>query len=204
MANAGLIINPINAGARAGPLTPAVGDLVATPRGPRPASLEGFSEDINQDGFVDPVAQVAPIAPVAVAAPVVAAPAVRTVAYSSPIVSSNIISSPIISAPYAAAPVVKTVEVKAAEPVVVKAPEPVVLKAAAAPIISAPVAPLTYAAAPAVIAGPRLAQHALLAPGLTLNPYNALPQTTLIAAGIPAVAPVAAVAAEEAVVVAEE
>ena len=58
-------------------------------------------------------------------------------------------------------------------------------------------------AAPTVIAGPRLAQQALLAPGLTLNPYNALPETTLLAAGI---APIAAVAAEEpvAAVVAEE
>merc|ERR1712055_792197 len=55
------------------PLTPAVGDLVATNRGYRPLSLEGFSEDVNEDGFVDP------IAPAVAAAPVVAAPAVAAV-----------------------------------------------------------------------------------------------------------------------------
>ena len=61
-------------GAAAGPLTPLVGDAVATPRGYRPLSLEGFSEDVNQDGFVDPIA---PAAPVVYTAPVVhAAPAV--------------------------------------------------------------------------------------------------------------------------------
>merc|ERR1712141_780792 len=56
-------------GAAAGPLTPLVGDAVATPRGYRPLSLEGFSEDLNQDGFVDPIAPAAPV--VHYAAPVV-------------------------------------------------------------------------------------------------------------------------------------
>ena len=42
----------INSGAPAGPLTPAVGDLVATPKGYRSLALEGFSEDLNQDGLV--------------------------------------------------------------------------------------------------------------------------------------------------------
>merc|ERR1711953_1377421 len=54
----------------AGPLTAAFGDLVSTERGLRPISLEGFSEDVNQDGFVDPIAQAVPVA-----APIVAAPA---------------------------------------------------------------------------------------------------------------------------------
>merc|ERR1711881_769742 len=67
---------PLNAyltsGAAAGPVHPGFGDLVATKRGLRPISLEGFSEDDNQDGFVDP-------APVAYHAPVVhAAPVVKT------------------------------------------------------------------------------------------------------------------------------
>merc|ERR1739844_817408 len=56
-------------GAAAGPLTPLVGDAVATPRRYRPLSLEGFSEDVNQDGFVDPIAPAAPV--VHYAAPVV-------------------------------------------------------------------------------------------------------------------------------------
>merc|ERR1739838_653223 len=69
---------PLNAvltsGLPAGPVHPQVGNLVATRRGPRPIDLEGFSEDVNQDGFVDPIA---PAAPVVYTAPVVhAAPAV--------------------------------------------------------------------------------------------------------------------------------
>merc|ERR1712165_554151 len=69
----------LQSGLPAGPLTPAWGDLVATPRGARPLHLEGFSEDVNQDGFVDPIGQA--VAPVAVAAPAVYhhAPAVYTV-----------------------------------------------------------------------------------------------------------------------------
>merc|ERR1712029_761991 len=59
----------INQGAASGPLTPAIGDLVATPKGYKSLALEGFSEDLNQDGFVDPIGQ-------AVAVHAVAAPAV--------------------------------------------------------------------------------------------------------------------------------
>ena len=44
----------VNSGVPAGPLTPAVGDLVATPKGYRSFALEGFSEDLDQDGFVRP------------------------------------------------------------------------------------------------------------------------------------------------------
>ena len=44
----------VNSGVPAGPLTPAVGDLVATPKGYRSFALEGFSEDLDQDGFVPP------------------------------------------------------------------------------------------------------------------------------------------------------
>merc|ERR1712176_884818 len=62
----------INTGAASGPLTPAVGDLVATPNGYRSLALEGFSEDLNQDGFVDPIGQAVPVVHT-VAAPAVAA-----------------------------------------------------------------------------------------------------------------------------------
>ena len=45
-------LDPIDGGI--GPLTPVFGDgLVATRRGLRPIALEGFSEDVDQDGFVD-------------------------------------------------------------------------------------------------------------------------------------------------------
>merc|ERR1712045_295554 len=62
---------PLNAfltsGAAAGPVHAAYGAAVATKRGFRNIALEGFSEDDNQDGFVDPIGQV--VAPVAYAAP---------------------------------------------------------------------------------------------------------------------------------------
>ena len=86
-----------------GPLTPAVGDLVATPRGYKSLALEGFSEDLNEDGFVDPIAQAAVpvatydgrIAPIAVQNVVgagtytintgeVSAPAVHTYTHAAP------------------------------------------------------------------------------------------------------------------------
>merc|ERR1719293_425446 len=115
----------INSGSASGPLTPLVGDLVATNRGYASLSLEGFSEDVNQDGFVDPIAHVAPV--VAAAAPVVAAaPAVTYV--------HNLVAPTFTpSLPVAA---VKKVEVVAPEVKVEKVEVP-------APVV-------TYAAAPAV------------------------------------------------------
>merc|ERR1712088_1055988 len=119
----------LQSGLPAGPLTPAWGNGVLTPRGVRPLNLEGFSEDVNQDGFVDPIG--AAVAPVAVAAPAVyaaAAPAVHYAGY--------------------ALPAVKPVEVKVekVEPVEVKAP---VVTYAAAPalahtVVHRPVATHTY------------------------------------------------------------
>merc|ERR1739838_981559 len=103
-AQALLLAKPyLTSGAASGPLTPLVGDLVATNRGYASLSLEGFSEDVNEDGFVDPIAHAVPVvavaapiayhhaiaAPVAVAAPAVAAvkaavvPA-ATYAYAAP------------------------------------------------------------------------------------------------------------------------
>merc|ERR1739845_84718 len=103
----------LQSGLPAGPLTPAWGDLVATPRGARPLHLEGFSEDVNQDGFVDPIGQAA----VAVAAPAVYAHhALPALTY--------------------ALPTVKAVEVKSPEPVEVKAP---VVTYAGLPYAHAPV-----------------------------------------------------------------
>merc|ERR1712079_851157 len=91
----------LQSGLPAGPLTPAWGDLVATPRGARPLHLEGFSEDVNQDGFVDPIGQAA----VAVAAPAVyhAAPAVYTVPHAV-VKPVEIKAAPVVT--YAAAPAV--------------------------------------------------------------------------------------------------
>merc|ERR1711963_190674 len=150
------LLNTVNEGPQSGPLTPLVGNLVQTPKGLRPIDLEGFSEDLDQDGLVDPVVPAAP-APVAVPAPVVrtvaapvAAPIVQqTVAapIAAPVlrtVATAPVAAPVFNAPVAApifnAPVVRTV---AAAPV----PAPIVRTVAAAP---APIV-RTVAAAPAPI-----------------------------------------------------
>merc|ERR1719445_2994037 len=83
----------VNDGPVAGPLTPAFGDAVQTPRGLASIALEGFSEDVNQDGFVDPIAPAVPVvaAPVAQAAPVAVAataPVVKTVEAPAPVVQA--------------------------------------------------------------------------------------------------------------------
>merc|ERR1712026_513199 len=112
----------INSGSASGPLTPLVGDLVATNRGYASLSLEGFSEDVDQDGFVDPIAH---------AVPVVAAPAVvpaATYAVAAPAAVH------VAAAPAAA---VKTVEVKAAPVATVAAPAVYHHAAVAAPAVVA-------------------------------------------------------------------
>ena len=80
----------INSGSASGPVHAAFGDLVSTKNGLRSLALEGFSEDVNQDGFVDPVGQAVVAAPVVTyaAAPLVhhvAAPVVHHAA--APVVS---------------------------------------------------------------------------------------------------------------------
>merc|ERR1712061_746520 len=97
----------VNSGLPAGPLTPAFGDAVQTPKGLRSLALEGFSEDLSQAVVAAPVAYTVPhlvAAPNVGVAPVAAVrTAVAPVAYNIPNV-------------YATAPVA----VKAAEPVEVK------------------------------------------------------------------------------------
>merc|ERR1712088_373363 len=97
----------VNSGVPAGPLTPAVGDLVATPKGYRSFALEGFSEDLDQDGFVDPIGQAVPV-----------------VQHVAPVI--NYAAAPAFT--YAAAPAVSYAAVK---PVEVK---PVEVKAAPVPV----------------------------------------------------------------------
>merc|ERR1712060_790934 len=93
----------VNSGLPAGPLTPAFGDAVQTPKGLRSLALEGFSEDLNQDGFVDPIGQA-----------VVAAPVAYTVPHL--VSAANAGVAPVAAVRTAVAPVA----VKAAEPVEVK------------------------------------------------------------------------------------
>merc|ERR1712048_532603 len=101
----------LTSGAAAGPVHAAYGAAVATKRGFRNIALEGFSEDDNQDGFVDPIGQV--VAPVAYAAPYYG---YGLGAYALPVAK--------VEAP-------KVEEVKAA---------PVVTYAHAAPVLTHPVA----------------------------------------------------------------
>merc|ERR1711934_1018690 len=108
----------VNSGVPVGPLTPAFGDAVQTPKGLRSLALEGFSEDLNQDGFVDPINQA-----------VVAAP----VAYPVPhlVSAANVGVAPVAAVRTAVAPVAYNVpSVYATAPVAVKAAEPVEVKTA--------------------------------------------------------------------------
>merc|ERR1711973_698092 len=120
-------------GLTAGPLTAAFGDLASTKRGLRPVSLEGFSEDVNQDGFVDPLVQAAvPVAhPISYAAAplgvhfAAAAPAVKAVELPKVEVKAvelpkvevaapvyyNAVHAPAVHAIHAVAPAVATVPV---------------------------------------------------------------------------------------------
>merc|ERR1712153_222169 len=52
------VVKTVNEGPQTGPLTPLVGGLILTPKGFRSIDLEGFSEDLNEDGFVDHIAPV--------------------------------------------------------------------------------------------------------------------------------------------------
>merc|ERR1712088_399312 len=127
------VVNTVNQGPQTGPLTPIIGDAVATPKGFRSLALEGFSEDLNQDGFVDPIAPAAP-APVVVPAP---APIARIAAPVAVAPAPHFANQPLFHAaafPQVAAPVFNTAAVapQVAAPVFSTA-------AVAAPVFSAPV-----------------------------------------------------------------
>jgi hypothetical protein len=68
----------VNEGPQLGPLTPAHGDFVQTPRGLASIHLEGFSEDLNEDGYVDPVVQTPVVQEAPVYASYAATPVVAT------------------------------------------------------------------------------------------------------------------------------
>merc|ERR1739844_330735 len=128
----------VNQGPTSGPLTPVVGgDLVATPKGFRSIALEGFSEDLNEDGFVDPIAPAAP-APIVVpqpifnTAPVAVAP---QVAFPAPVATPQI-AAPFLPAVRAfAAPIVRAALPQVAAPVATPFFHPA---SVASPVFSAP------------------------------------------------------------------
>merc|ERR1711990_1010022 len=188
----------VNSGVPVGPLTPAFGDAVQTPKGLRSLALEGFSEDLNQDGFVDPIGQA-----------VVAAPVTYTVPHL--VSAANVGVAPVAAVRTAVAPVAYNIpNVYATAPVAVKAAEPVEVKTAPA------VAPVTYTV-PQVYthAVPQVYTHAVSSVGVPASTelltktavaapaiqYVAAPYAHLtpFVSGIPVAAPVAAApAAEEA------
>merc|ERR1712080_595840 len=105
----------VASGDPAGPLTLAFGDAVHTPKGLRSYSPEGFSEDLDQDGFVDPIGQavvVAPaVAPVTYTVPKLTVPAPVTYTVPVPAVSDKDTVVPAATAPliYSSVPVVPSV-----------------------------------------------------------------------------------------------
>merc|ERR1711997_391010 len=144
------VVNTVNQGPQTGPATPIIGDAVATPKGFRSLALEGFSEDLNQDGFVDPIVPAAP-APVVVPAP---APIAR-------------IAAPVAVAPQVAFPA------PVAAPIVKAAPAPVAV--AAAPQFANQ--PLFHAAAFPHVAAP-VFNTAAVAPAVAAPVFSA-PVTTV-------------------------
>merc|ERR1712080_54987 len=125
----------VASGDPAGPLTLAFGDAVHTPKGLRSYSLEGFSEDLDQDGFVDPIGQA-----------VVVAPAVAPVTYTVPKVAVTV---PKVAAVPAPAPVTYTVpKLTLPAPVTYTVPVPAVSDKDT--VVPAATAPLIYSSVPVV------------------------------------------------------
>merc|ERR1712156_757852 len=154
------VVNTVNQGPQTGPATPIIGDAVATPKGFRSLALEGFSEDLNQDGFVDPIVPAAPAAvasqvafPAPVAAPIVkAAPAPVAVAAAPQFANQPLfhaaafphVAAPVFNnaavAPHVAAPVFNTAAVAAP---VFSAPVTTVQHVApAAPVVTRTISPI--------------------------------------------------------------
>merc|ERR1712051_1002644 len=86
------VVNTVNEGPQTGPLTPLVGGLIQTPKGFRSIDLEGFSEDLNEDGFVDPVV---PAVPAPIVAPAPIAPVYNSVPAVSPYFPQAPIAAPV-------------------------------------------------------------------------------------------------------------
>merc|ERR1711894_91793 len=88
------VVNTVNEGPQTGPLTPLVGGLVQTPKGFRSIDLEGFSEDLDEDGFVDPVV---PAVPAPIVAPAPIAPIYNNVPAVSPYFPQAPIAAPVFN-----------------------------------------------------------------------------------------------------------
>merc|ERR1712241_1185824 len=156
------VVNTVNQGPQTGPATPIIGDAVATPKGFRSLALEGFSEDLNQDGFVDPIVPAAP-APVVVPAPIarIAAPVAVApqVAFPAPVATPLVKSAP---APVAVA----------AAPQFANQP---LFHAAAFPHVAAPVFNTAAVAAPVFSAPVTTVQHVAPAAPVVTRTISPIP-----------------------------
>merc|ERR1712241_545195 len=164
------VVNTVNQGPQTGPATPIIGDAVATPKGFRSLALEGFSEDLNQDGFVDPIVPAAP-APVVVPAP---APIAR-------------IATPVAVAPQVAFPAPVAALPQVAAPLVKAAPAPVAVAgaphfanqplfhAATFPQVAAPVFKTAAVAAPVFSAPVTTVQHVAPAAPVVTRTISPIP-----------------------------
>merc|ERR1712018_58853 len=154
------VVNTVNQGPQTGPATPIIGDAVATPKGFRSLALEGFSEDLNQDGFVDPIVPAAP-APVVVPAPIarIAAPVAVApqVAFPAPVAAPIVKAAPAPVAVAAAPQFTNQPLFHAAALTHVAAP--VFNTAAVAPQVAAPVFNTAAVAAPVFSAPVTTVQH---------------------------------------------
>ena len=185
----------VNSGVPVGPLTPAFGDAVQTPKGLRSLALEGFSEDLNQDGFVDPIGQA-----------VVAAPVAYTVPHL--VSAANVGVAPVAAVRTAVAPIAYNIpNVYATAPVAVKAAEPVEVKTApvtyTVPQVYTHAVPQVYTHAVSSVGVPAstelLTKTAVAAPAIQYVAAPYAPLTPFVS-GIPVAAPAApaAPAADEA------
>merc|ERR1712241_1003332 len=170
------VVNTVNQGPQTGPATPIIGDAVATPKGFRSLALEGFSEDLNQDGFVDPIVPAAP-APVVVPAPIarIAAPVAVApqVAFPAPVATPIVKAAPAPVA-VAAAPQFANQPLfhAAAFPHVAA---PVFNTAAVAPQVAAPVFNTAAVAAPVFSAPVTTVQHVAPAAPVVTRTISPIP-----------------------------
>merc|ERR1711923_205318 len=157
------VVNTVNQGPQTGPATPIIGDAVATPKGFRSLALEGFSEDLNQDGFVDPIVPAAP-APVVVPAP---APLAR--------IAAPVAVAPQVAFPAPVAPVVKAAPAPVAVAAAPQFANQPLFHAAAFPHVAAPVFNTAAVAAPVFSAPVTTVQHVAPAAPVVTRTISPIP-----------------------------
>merc|ERR1712156_1288669 len=172
------VVFTVNQGPQTGPATPIIGDAVATPKGFRSLALEGFSEDLNQDGFVDPIVPAAP-APVVVPAPAPIARIAAPVAVAPQVAFPAPVAAPIVKA--APAPVAVAAAPQFANQPLFHAAAfphvaaPVFNNAAVAPHVAAPVFNTAAVAAPVFSAPVTTVQHVAPAAPVVTRTISPIP-----------------------------